>query len=117
MALLALHKLHGDPRGRGAVSIPWELFILWRLSLIARLQGKTHDAEYVEEISDSVRFDLRETPFDSNRFYSSVFSNPFTEFERLTTHSENDEEDYTSCSFAAHASSNSSSDRKPSSLV
>ena len=58
MALLALHKLYGDPRGRGSIVIPWELFIVWRLSMIARLQGKKHDAEYVEELYDSVLFDL-----------------------------------------------------------
>lgn len=54
MGLLALHKLYGDPRGRGSTVIPWELFLVWRLSIIARLQGKKHDAEYVEELYDSI---------------------------------------------------------------
>jgi hypothetical protein len=37
IALLIIHKIYGDPRGRGGRSIPWELFITWRLSIIARL--------------------------------------------------------------------------------
>jgi len=37
MALLGIHKLYGDPRGRGSSVTPWELFVAWRLSLISRL--------------------------------------------------------------------------------
>ncbi|EGR28585.1 regulator of chromosome condensation, putative [Ichthyophthirius multifiliis] len=52
MALLSIHKLYGDPRGRGSQIVPWEQFIVWRLSIIARQQQKIHDAEYLEEIFD-----------------------------------------------------------------
>mmetsp|Transcript_24849 Transcript_24849/g.22032 ORF Transcript_24849/g.22032 Transcript_24849/m.22032 type:complete len:98 (+) Transcript_24849:1210-1503(+) len=37
MALLSLHRLYGDPRGRGGYGTPWELFITWRLSILSRL--------------------------------------------------------------------------------
>ena len=59
MALLALHKLYGDPRGRGGVAVPWELFLTWRLSIIARLQQKSHDSEYVEELFDATVLSLK----------------------------------------------------------
>lgn len=36
-ALLVMHKLYGDPRGRGAQAVPWELFLTWRLSIVSRL--------------------------------------------------------------------------------
>jgi hypothetical protein len=36
MALMIIHKLYGDPRGRGNLSAPWELFITNRLSIITR---------------------------------------------------------------------------------
>ena len=54
VALLVLHKVFGDPRGRGAVGTAIELFVTWRLSIIQRMQGKTADAEMVEELFDSV---------------------------------------------------------------
>ena len=59
MALFRVHKIYGDPRGRWSWSIPWELFLTWRLSIISRLQGKLHDAEYVEEIYDSTLLGLK----------------------------------------------------------
>lgn len=38
MALIILHKLYGDPRGRGVALVqPWELFITWRMSILCRL--------------------------------------------------------------------------------
>jgi len=37
MALLSIHRLYGDPRGRGNQVLPWELFILWRIGIVARL--------------------------------------------------------------------------------
>jgi len=64
MALLTLHKLYGDPRGRGGNGIPWELFVTWRLSIITRLQGKIPDAEYVEELYDSTVLNLKRNKFN-----------------------------------------------------
>lgn len=64
MSLLILHKLYGDPRGRGALGIPWELFITWRLSIIARLQNKLQDAEYVEELFDACVINLKHNKFN-----------------------------------------------------
>lgn len=80
VAILTLHKLYGDPRGRGGRGTPWELFITWRLSILSRLQGKIHDAEYVEELYDATLMTLKENTL--NRFYSShyVYSQPFHEF-------------------------------------
>ena len=37
MALLILHKLYGDPRGRGSNATAWELLLTSRLSILARL--------------------------------------------------------------------------------
>ena len=68
MALLTLHKLYGDPRGRGGNGIPWELFVTWRLSIITRLQGKIHDAEYVEELYDSTVLNLKRNKFNKYLF-------------------------------------------------
>lgn len=64
MALLTLHKLYGDPRGRGALGVPWELFVTWRLSIITRLQSKYTDAEYVEELFDATSFNLKKNRFN-----------------------------------------------------
>jgi len=64
MSLLTLHKLYGDPRGRGATGVPWELFVTWRLSIITRMQSKGHDAEYVEELFDSTVINLKRNKFN-----------------------------------------------------
>lgn len=64
MALLTLHKLYGDPRGRGAIGVPWELFVTWRLSIITRLQSKNIDAEYVEELFDSTAINLKKNRYN-----------------------------------------------------
>ena len=64
MALLTLHKLFGDPRGRGALGVPWELFVTWRLSIITRMQSKVHDAEYVEELFDATVINLKRNKFN-----------------------------------------------------
>lgn len=64
MSLLTLHKLYGDPRGRGASGVPWELFVTWRLSIITRLQSKIHDAEYVEELYDATLLNLKKNQFN-----------------------------------------------------
>ena len=53
MAILVIHKLYGDPRGRGSNVIPWELFITLKLSIMLRSQNKIQDAEYIEEIYDA----------------------------------------------------------------
>lgn len=80
MAILTLHKLYGDPRGRGGRGTPWELFITWRLSILSRLQGKTHDAEYVEELYDATMMTLKENTL--NKFYNThhIYSQPFQDF-------------------------------------
>ena len=56
LSLILIHKLYGDPRGRGSITTPLELFITSRLSILARIQGKIQDAEYSEEIFDSANF-------------------------------------------------------------
>jgi hypothetical protein len=33
-ALMIIHKIFGDPRGRGATGVAWELFLTFRLSII-----------------------------------------------------------------------------------
>lgn len=81
MALLAIHKLYGDPRGRGSTVVPWELFIVWRLSIIARLQGKKHDAEYVEEMYDSIQFSMQKNIFNFYKFNHYIYWDPFKPFE------------------------------------
>ncbi|KAL4472690.1 hypothetical protein ABPG74_018639 [Tetrahymena malaccensis] len=81
MALLAIHKLYGDPRGRGSTVVPWELFIAWRLSIIARLQGKKHDAEYVEELYDSIQFSMQKNIFNYYKFNHYIYWDPFKPFE------------------------------------
>lgn len=71
-ALLLIHKLYGDPRGRGGLGAPWELFITWRLSILSRLQGKTHDAEYSEELFDATLVTLNDNPL--NQYIKSHFT-------------------------------------------
>ena len=85
MALLTLHKFYGDPRGRGGLGIPWELFITWRLSILSRLQGKIHDAEYIEELFDATILTFKDNPL--NKFYSShnVYQNPLKCFIQTDT--------------------------------
>lgn len=79
VALLALHKLYGDPRGRGAYGTPWELFISWRLSILSRLQGKLHDAEYSEELFDSTAIGLRDNPLNHHFKNHYIYNDPFRE--------------------------------------
>jgi len=79
-ALLILHKLYGDPRGRGAYGTPWELFITWRLSILSRLQSKLHDAEYAEELFDAVAMTLRDNPMNQYLKSHSIYTDPFKEF-------------------------------------
>ena len=80
MALLTLHKIYGDPRARGGKGTPWEMFITARLSVLSRLQGKRHDAEYVEELFDATAMSLSENVL--NRFYDThhIYSEPFRDF-------------------------------------
>ncbi len=87
MALLALHKLYGDPRGRGGVGTPWELFITWRLSILSRLQGKIHDAEYAEELFDATAMTLKDNPLNSFVGTHHVYREPFRDFMSGTSKS------------------------------
>jgi len=82
IALLILHKLYGDPRGRGTLAAPWELFITWRLSILARLQGRTHDAEYSEELFDASLLSLRENPVNIHCKSHYIYSEPFKAFQQ-----------------------------------
>lgn len=80
VALLTLHKLYGDPRARGGRGTPWELFITSRLSILSRLQGKTHDAEYIEELFDATLMSLNENKLNRFNSTSYIYSDPFRDF-------------------------------------
>ena len=80
MALLTLHKLYGDPRGRGANGAPWELFITWRLSILSRLQGKVHDAEYSEELFDATMMTQKQNPLNPHLDSHYAYTEPFRDF-------------------------------------
>ena len=78
MAMLLLQKLYGDPRGRGAKGRAIQLFLCWRQSILCRLQNKVKDAEYIEELFDTILMTL--TPnIMSQKFkeYSSFNENIF----------------------------------------
>lgn len=81
MAILSIHKLFGDPRGRGAIGVPWELFLCWRLSIITRLQGKIHDAEYVEELFDATALSISENKLNKFKKSHYVYEEPFKVFD------------------------------------
>ena len=76
IALMALHKLNGDPRGRGGKGTPWELFISWRLSILFRLQGKSHDAEYSEEMYDATLLTLQDNPMNTHLKSHYIYDDP-----------------------------------------
>jgi len=77
IALLVLHKIYGDPRGRGGKGTPWELFVSWRLSILCRLQGKVHDAEYSEELYDATLLTLKDNPMNAHLKSHSIYNDPF----------------------------------------
>ena len=78
MAMFMIHKLYGDPRGRGTSSLPWQLFICWRLSIISRLQGKVNDAEYIEELYDATLISTRKNKFNSFSYDQKIYQDPFS---------------------------------------
>jgi alpha-tubulin suppressor-like RCC1 family protein len=80
VGLLALHKLYGDPRGRGALGTPWELFITWRLSILSRLQGKIHDAEYAEELYDATIMTLIDNPLSNHFKDNPIYRDPLRDY-------------------------------------
>jgi len=81
IALLIIHKLYGDPRGRGTLSVPWELFISWRLSILSRLQGRIHDAEYSEELFDASLLSLAENQVNAHCKTHYIYNEPFKAFQ------------------------------------
>ena len=91
IALLVLHKLYGDPRGRGGNGTPWELFITWRLSILSRLQGKIHDAEYSEELYDATLITLRDNPMNVHLKSHYIYNDPFKAYESsASVHQQNE---------------------------
>ena len=53
-AMICAFQLHGDPRGRGNSTMPYSLFISWKLSLLALAEDKKlHDSEFAEELFDA----------------------------------------------------------------
>ena len=77
LALLVCNRCWGDPRGRGASGRPIQLFLAWRLSILCRLQDKTLDAEYVEQMFDGVLLGLAENDFNSFMGVYHDFENTF----------------------------------------
>ena len=55
-----MFNLYGDPRGRGNYSVPYFLFLSWKLALLGLTidNKKVHDAEFSEEIFDSALVNL-----------------------------------------------------------
>lgn len=70
MGLILCHKMYGDPRGRGCRGRVLELFIVWRLSIIYRMEGLQPQAEYVESLFDAVLSTLASNSYNS---YFGVF--------------------------------------------
>lgn len=61
-SLLCLFQLYGDPRGRGNYTIPYTLFLSWKLSLLALAEDKkVHDSEFAEELFDAAMRCLNNT--------------------------------------------------------
>ena len=58
-ALITAFQIYGDPRGRGNYSVPFYLFLSWKLSLLALADGKKlNDSELAEELFDSTLISL-----------------------------------------------------------
>ena len=53
-AMICLFQIHGDPRGRGNFTMPYSLFLSWKLSLLSLAEDKKlHDSEFAEELFDA----------------------------------------------------------------
>lgn len=53
-AMICFFQLYGDPRGRGNFSVPYNLFLSWKLSLLSLSEDKkVHDSEFAEELFDA----------------------------------------------------------------
>jgi len=49
-----MFQIYGDPRGRGNFTIPYSLFLSWKLSLLSLAEDKkVHDSEFAEELFDA----------------------------------------------------------------
>jgi len=52
--MICIMNMYGDPRGRGNITIPYSLYLSWKLSLISLAEDKKlHDSEFAEELFDS----------------------------------------------------------------
>jgi hypothetical protein len=52
--MICFFQLYGDPRGRGNFSVPYNLFLSWKLSLLSLAEDKkVHDSEFAEELFDA----------------------------------------------------------------
>ena len=53
-AIICAFQLYGDPRGRGNITMPYSLFLSWKLSLLSLAEDKKlHDSEFAEELFDA----------------------------------------------------------------
>ena len=53
-AFICIFHLYGDPRGRGNFTLPYSLFLSWKLSLLSLAEDKKlHDSEFAEELFDA----------------------------------------------------------------
>ena len=54
MSMIYILHQYGDPRGRGNFTIPYSLYLSWKLSLISLAEDKKlHDSEFAEELFDA----------------------------------------------------------------
>jgi hypothetical protein len=52
--MICIFSLYGDPRGRGNFTIPYSIYLSWKLSLISLAEDKKlHDSEFAEELFDA----------------------------------------------------------------
>jgi hypothetical protein len=53
-AMICIFQLYGDPRGRGNFTMPYSVFLSWKLSLLSLSEDKKlHDSEFAEELFDA----------------------------------------------------------------
>lgn len=53
-AMMCVLQVYGDPRGRGNFTIPYSLFLSWKLGLLSSAEEKKlHDSEFCEELFDA----------------------------------------------------------------
>ena len=51
---MCIFYLYGDPKGRGNFTLPYSLFLSWKLSLLSLAEDKKlHDSEFAEELFDA----------------------------------------------------------------